>query len=348
MLKKDEPKQQPVYYQVLDMMVGVHLDAHVMSGYEFLMQNYESGDKICIFGFSRGAYTARALAGMIHKVGPLPRSNYQQVPFAYKMYSRDDEKGWEQSGAFKQAFSIDGYSLDERRARFKPNFWRHQPKDQKNLGLPPGSMPKSKRPPPEKRSSKLLTDLERQYSVDVELATNVEEVWFAGCHCDVGGGAVLNETRSSLARIPLRWTIRQCFISNTGIMFHRGMLKLITANSSMTQGTRIGRFTENFVNEEDEDVRDALSPAFDMLEKKWGWWILEAVPQSLKYQKDDYTWVQKRSWGNWGRPRHIPHGHGVKVHRTVKTRMDTEAETLKLKQKYVPKPKWNFEPVWVG
>ena len=88
-----------------DMMLGSHLDAHIMGkiyhrlyypclvikcalylgGYEFLMQNCwyffsrfhrlhtnlnqyftidEAGDKICIFGFSRGAYTARALAGM--------------------------------------------------------------------------------------------------------------------------------------------------------------------------------------------------------------------------------------------------------------------------------------------
>ncbi len=82
------------------------------------------GDKICIFGFSRGAYTARALAGMIHKVcarsimsgsnvidrsqvGLLPAGNHQQVPFAYKMYSRDDETGWTRSTAFKKAFSID-------------------------------------------------------------------------------------------------------------------------------------------------------------------------------------------------------------------------------------------------
>ena len=49
------------------------------------MQNYEANDKICIFGFSRGAYTARALAGMLHKVGLLPRCNHQQVPFAYAM-----------------------------------------------------------------------------------------------------------------------------------------------------------------------------------------------------------------------------------------------------------------------
>ena len=42
---------------------------------------------------STGAYTARALAGMIEKVGLLPAGNHQQVPFAYKMYMKDDEIG---------------------------------------------------------------------------------------------------------------------------------------------------------------------------------------------------------------------------------------------------------------
>jgi len=127
MLRKDNKSEQMVYYQAgigtytipeiatpfmakvskkLDMMLGSHLDAHVMGGYEFLMQNYEAGDKISIFGFSRGAYTARALAGMVHKVGLLPVCNHQQVPFAYKMYTTDNEKGWKQSTAFKRAFSI--------------------------------------------------------------------------------------------------------------------------------------------------------------------------------------------------------------------------------------------------
>ena len=39
-----------------------------MSGYRWIMDNYRDGDKISLFGFSRGAYTARCLAGMIHKV----------------------------------------------------------------------------------------------------------------------------------------------------------------------------------------------------------------------------------------------------------------------------------------
>lgn len=46
------------------------------------------------------------LSCRIHKVGLLPRCNHQQVPFAYKMYSQDDDLGWEQSTAFKKAFSI--------------------------------------------------------------------------------------------------------------------------------------------------------------------------------------------------------------------------------------------------
>jgi hypothetical protein len=40
-------------------------------------------------------------------VGLLPAGNHQQVPFAYKMFSRDDKVGWDQSNAFKKAFSID-------------------------------------------------------------------------------------------------------------------------------------------------------------------------------------------------------------------------------------------------
>lgn len=56
------------------------------------MEHYVKGDRICLIGFSRGAYTARALAGMVQKVGLLPQSNDQQVPFAWKFY-KDDSKG---------------------------------------------------------------------------------------------------------------------------------------------------------------------------------------------------------------------------------------------------------------
>ncbi|EKM57155.1 uncharacterized protein PHACADRAFT_61026, partial [Phanerochaete carnosa HHB-10118-sp] len=69
-LRKDDTKQQLVYYQVrsppaatLDDMFATSLSTHII-GMPF---NYTDGDKICMFGFSRGAYTARALAGMLQK-----------------------------------------------------------------------------------------------------------------------------------------------------------------------------------------------------------------------------------------------------------------------------------------
>lgn len=81
-----------------------YLDDHVMNGYKFLMNNYQNGDKISIFGFSRGAYTARALAGFLTKVGLLPRGNDEQVTFAYKMYTRTDKEGLSLAAGFKETF----------------------------------------------------------------------------------------------------------------------------------------------------------------------------------------------------------------------------------------------------
>jgi hypothetical protein len=49
---------------------------------------------------------------MIQKVGLLPANNSQQIPFAYKMYTRCDDTGWAQSGAFKKAFSVPVDSIE--------------------------------------------------------------------------------------------------------------------------------------------------------------------------------------------------------------------------------------------
>ena len=145
---------------------------------------------------------------------------------------------------------------------------------------------------------------------------------------DVGGGAVPNETRNSLARIPLRWMIRQCFLLKTGILFQREMLRYVgmdpdtlyphviprpplqptppevprrepsastsASSSAIQQNPRLSFWTDDFESEEQEDLRDALTPINDMLSSKWGWWLLEIIPQRFKYQKDDdYSWVQR-------------------------------------------------------
>jgi hypothetical protein len=277
MLKKDDVTKQVVYYQAgigtytnpvlktpiistisstLDQMLAWNIANHIMGGYQFLMQNYTAGDKICIFGFSRGAFTARALAGMLQKVGLLPTSNQEQLSFAYTMYARDDDEGLKLSMAFKRAFSVDvtieflgvwdtvqsvgliphhlpfsgnnnaivhfrhALALDEHRVKFFPSFCTggKSKADKIVAPLPPNT---SKHMHREGSMQKYETAVNNMTGIE----TDVEEVFFAGAHCDVGGGSVQNGTRHSLARISLRWMIRQCFRTNTGIIFDAHMLK---------------------------------------------------------------------------------------------------------------------------
>jgi uncharacterized protein (DUF2235 family) len=78
---------------VFGLATGYGLDDNVLSAYEFLIENYEEGDELFMFGFSRGAYTVRVLAGLIHKVGlPRPQQRNLLGPAltAYKRYSESD------------------------------------------------------------------------------------------------------------------------------------------------------------------------------------------------------------------------------------------------------------------
>ncbi|KAL4252473.1 hypothetical protein ABKN59_002784 [Abortiporus biennis] len=305
MLKKDDHHEQLVYYQagigtytdplfalpvsngmslILDQMLAWNLASHIKDGYAYLMQNYQRGDKICIFGFSRGAYTARALAGMLHKVGLLPIYNHQQLPFAYEMYVREDEEGLTLSHMFKKTFCRDvsveflgvwdtvasvgllpkylpfvhentgirslrhALALDERRVKFLPQFCVDPPKPKADGSSPTSSYTQAnfRRHAPERAQTltKAYEDLINSRTTVGK--SDVQEVWFAGVHTgnyflhplhprletndslnvvDVGGGSVANGTRYSLARIPLRWMIRECFKCDTGIIFDAALLQ---------------------------------------------------------------------------------------------------------------------------
>src|SRR5687768_3369281 len=60
--------------RILGGAFGFGLFHNVLSGYRFLAQNYEPGDEIFIVGFSRGAYTARSLGGMVARAGLLTKA----------------------------------------------------------------------------------------------------------------------------------------------------------------------------------------------------------------------------------------------------------------------------------
>ncbi|KAJ6537308.1 hypothetical protein DFH09DRAFT_1263481 [Mycena vulgaris] len=423
MLGKGDRTRQMVYYQsgigtyttseiatplmakiskIIDSAVAWNLDAHgsprsntymPLAGYEFLMQNYTAKDRICIFGFSRGAYTARSLAGMIHKVGLLPACNHHQVPFAY-MYADETEQELKQSNAFKKTFSIDvdiefigvrdtvnsvglvprqllftmtntivrtfrqAISLDERRAKFQPNLWNRPNEKEKLFSISEqqvSQLPHAYPPQP------LI------YARDRTQPTDVDEVWFSDCHSDIGGGSVDNETDHSLARIPLRWMIRECFKTHSGIMFDCaglksigldpgslypdvaprppafpvGNLRIRSIPSSKNNFQESDSAPTNGVpsvvprTEEELDLQDALSPVYDQLSSSWLWWILELLPLQQHYQREDDTGrfiaKQKKS--------------GIRVHRTVKTRLEALSEHG---EKYTPKAAFYLDrTTWV-
>jgi uncharacterized protein (DUF2235 family) len=62
-------KLQNDFSAILGLATGYALDDNVLAAYNFLVRNYEDGDPIYLFGFSRGAFSVRVLAGLIHKVG---------------------------------------------------------------------------------------------------------------------------------------------------------------------------------------------------------------------------------------------------------------------------------------
>lgn len=189
---------------------GMGLSRNVQEAYRFVVDHYEPGDELYFFGFSRGAYTARSTVGLIRNAGVLRREHAGRIGEAYALYrSRADvtkptgteaklfrrsyshETGirflgvWDTVGALGIPMSGMGWlnrrwqfhdtelsttveaafqalAIDETRKPFKPAVWSQQP----GAG-----------------------------------AQRLEQVWFSGCHCDIGGGY----PDSGLSDLALLW-----------------------------------------------------------------------------------------------------------------------------------------------
>jgi len=186
---------------LFDQATGEGLQKNVEDAYKILMQIYEEGDQVYLFGFSRGAFTVRALAGMIHKCGLLYKDNYNLVEYASKLYNTKDND--EVSAGFKNTFSrscviyfigvwdtVESLVLNAGKkfhnAKLNPTIkygYQALSIDEKRKDFPP-----------------YLWDEE-----SVETSQTVEQVWFAGVHSDVGGWY----KERGLANISLQWMARK-------------------------------------------------------------------------------------------------------------------------------------------
>jgi uncharacterized protein (DUF2235 family) len=97
--------------QMRGLAFGAGLLDNVGDAYRYLMNTYETGDHIYLFGFSRGSYTARAVGGLLHVFGLLEPGNEQLIPYILRLYSNmtKQSQGLSQTfppeEAFKYAFS---------------------------------------------------------------------------------------------------------------------------------------------------------------------------------------------------------------------------------------------------
>lgn len=322
LLKKNDPAKQVVYYQTgvgtyappgfmtntglsvaakADEAMAWFLYQHVIDGYKYLMQTYQDGDQISIFGFSRGAYTARALAGMIHSVGLLPKHNIENAPFAYQVYeastegqsntSTDDVS--EKKSAlpenvnpedFKRTFCIPVKinfvgvwdtvgSVGALRRKVLPwieynpsiHYFRQALALDENRGNFIPSVWDHKR-----------TDVNYQHAL---------EVWFKGGHADIGGGAHPEATSPSeptsnplLSNITLRWMVRQCLDLETGILFDTDAMRRYRKAGIIEQRLPNEDNTQRQMRVDDLDAFDIISRPYLALNESVAWKILECLP----------------------------------------------------------------------
>ncbi|RXW12342.1 hypothetical protein EST38_g13512, partial [Candolleomyces aberdarensis] len=188
---------QQVIVHKIDLAVAWNFEKTVLEAYRWLADNYQDGDCIFLFGFSRGAFQVRTLSGMVEKVGLIHKGNEAQIPFAFELYadSRSGDHQTAQVGSTDEQVSM--------AQRFKEAFSR------KNVRvhfvgvwvkfLPEYAWGGTTLPPTPGLPGVSHHDRARPHTL---------EVWFPGTHSDIGGENAVN-TGMDRSRPPLRWMASQ-------------------------------------------------------------------------------------------------------------------------------------------
>ncbi|KJA17498.1 hypothetical protein HYPSUDRAFT_192134 [Hypholoma sublateritium FD-334 SS-4] len=113
-----------VIYHKVDLAIAWDFERTVLAAYRWLSDNYETGDCIFLFGFSRGAFQVRVLSAMIDKVGLIHKGNEMQIPFAYELYEdpESDKTTTTQVGSKERLSSADRFKKAFSRKDVKVHF----------------------------------------------------------------------------------------------------------------------------------------------------------------------------------------------------------------------------------
>lgn len=268
--------------EVFDRATGWGLDANVKEAYRFLVQNYDNGkrdgkrvqprDRVVLFGFSRGAYTARVLAGFLNAFGLMAPRHLNLLDQAYRAYKgvaeRPGAKGdWDEMnlwyralrpdlvpiaclGLFDTVSSVFEWGRDGPRFRAHANTSenpsvaavRHAlALDERRALYQPLHWPAGQ------------TCHGNRFKRGPGQQQDLREMWFAGVHADVGGG--YPERHSALGKVALDWMIAET--RDLGVRYRQGTV------NRLVLGQQGGTPSDRYV------APDPMARAQDSLNPLW-------------------------------------------------------------------------------
>jgi len=212
-----------------DGYTGTGVAENIRHAYRFVIEHFEPGDQLFLFGFSRGAFTARSLAGLIRNCGILRREEIRRVGAAFRFYrSRDPAKRprTDEAARFRRKYAVEDITpiefigvWDTVGALGNPLFFKFvSPSnrfhdlnlstavrnafqavaiDEKRTMFRPALWQRQLEPPP--------AEIQQRMGVNPDGSSRqrLEQVWFCGTHSNVGGGY----HEHNLSDIALAWMV---------------------------------------------------------------------------------------------------------------------------------------------
>ena len=222
---------------------GFGISRNIREGYKFLVDHYEPGDEIYAVGFSRGAYAARSLCGLLRNCGLIrrdlaPKGDCDDNPIvvdAYQLYrTRDGSADTDFALDFRARYTHAGVRVralgvwDTVGALGVPfkrvKLWsakHYEFHDTRLSGLIDHAF-----------HAVALDEHRPDYAPTLWTGApgpgqRVEQVWFAGAHGDVGGGY----QRSALAQAALRWMQGRMALGGAGLAIDPAQVPTVTAEA---------------------------------------------------------------------------------------------------------------------
>ncbi|MGC0334200.1 uncharacterized protein (DUF2235 family) [Streptomyces sp. SAI-170] len=200
---------------------GVGLSRNILDAYRFLVETYEPGDELFFFGFSRGAFTARSLTGLVRNSGILRRDHMDRMSEAWSLYrDRIEQPRGAAATLFRRSYAretdirfigvwdtvgslgipVPGQAwLQPAANRFNHRWAFH------NTDLSSWVQAAFHALAVDEQRSAFRPALWHQMPGAAEQGQELKQVWFAGVHCDVGG----SYKEAGLSDIALLWMVDQ-------------------------------------------------------------------------------------------------------------------------------------------